>query len=74
MQALQAMPGFAEGGLVAAMPSPIRSPTLGMRPASMTVQNSFTIHAPNGSVSRATEQQIATAAARGASRALQRNA
>jgi hypothetical protein len=55
------------------MPSPIRSPSLGMRPASMTVQQSFTIHAPTGTVSRATEQQIATAAARGASRAVQRN-
>jgi hypothetical protein len=74
MQALQALPGFAEGGLVAPVPSPIRSPTLGMRSANMTVQNNFTIHAPTGSVSRATEQQIATAAARGASRALQRNA
>jgi hypothetical protein len=73
MQALQALPGFAEGGLVAAMPSPIRSPTLGMRSAGMTVQNNFTINAPNGTVSRATEQQIAAAAARGASRANVRN-
>jgi hypothetical protein len=73
MQALQAMPGFAEGGLVAAMPSPIRSPTLGMRSSGMTVQNNFTINAPNGTVSRATEQQIAAAAARGASRANVRN-
>ena len=73
MQALQALPGFAEGGLVAAMPSPIRSPTLGMRSSGMTVQNNFTINAPNGTVSRATEQQIAAAAARGASRANVRN-
>jgi hypothetical protein len=73
MQALQSLPGFAAGGLVAAMPSPIRSPTLGMRSASMTVQNNFTINAPNGTVSRATEQQIAAAAARGASRANGRN-
>jgi hypothetical protein len=73
MQALHAMPGFAEGGLVAAMPSPIRSPTLGMRSSGMTVQNNFTINAPNGTVSRATEQQIAAAAARGASRANVRN-
>jgi hypothetical protein len=39
----------------------------------MTVQNNFTINAPNGTVSRATEQQIAAAAARGASRANVRN-
>ena len=71
MQALQSLPGFAEGGLVAPMPAPIRSPMPGMRP--MTVQNNFTIHAPSGSVSRATEQQIAAAAARGASRANVRN-
>lgn len=73
MQALQSLPGFAAGGLVAAMPSPIRSPTLGMRSSGMTVQNNFTINAPNGTVSRATEQQIAAAAARGASRANVRN-
>jgi phage-related minor tail protein len=73
MQALQSLPGFAEGGLVAAMPAPIRSPTLGMRSSGMTVQNNFTINAPNGTVSRATEQQIAAAAARGASRANVRN-
>lgn len=70
---MHALPGFAEGGLVAAMPSPIRSPAAGMRSSNVVVQNSFTIHAPTGSVSRATEQQIAAAAARGAARANARN-
>lgn len=39
----------------------------------VVVQNHFTIQAPAGSVSRATEMQIAAAAARGAARANQRN-
>lgn len=39
----------------------------------MVVNNHFTVHAPTGSVSRATEMQIAAAAARGAARASARN-
>jgi hypothetical protein len=39
----------------------------------MAITNYFTIHAPTGTVSRATETQIAAAAARGAGRASARN-
>jgi hypothetical protein len=39
-----------------------------------TVNNYFTIQAPQGSVSRSTQQQIGAAAYRGAARAAGRNA
>lgn len=68
MQTLRTMPGFAAGGLVGARA--LAGPGAGM---AQTVVNNFTINAPSGSISRATEQQIAAAAARGAARANRRN-
>ena len=73
MQALQTFPGFAEGGLVAPAVSAITNPRMPRAQTTSTVINQFTINAPTGSVSRATEQQIAAAAARGAARANARN-
>ena len=76
------LPGFADGGLVAATPgrylstagaTAIRSTSTANTDRSMQVVNNFTVQAPNGSVSRATEQQIAAAAARGVARANARN-
>jgi hypothetical protein len=72
MAALRALPGFAEGGLVAPAIVPAGGPRM-PRSSGMSVVNNFTINAPSGSISRATEQQIAAAAARGASRASARN-
>lgn len=78
--AFSGLPGFATGGLVAATPrrymttagaAAIKSTSNTDR--SMQIVNNFTVQAPNGSVSRATEQQIAAAAARGVARASARN-
>src|SRR5690606_29071969 len=56
MNALQRLPGFAAGGFVGA-------PALAASGAGgVTINQQFTINAPTGSVSRATEQQIAAAA------------
>lgn len=73
MRALSALPGFAEGGFVAPAIAPAMPGGRTPRAGGMSVVNHFTIHAPTGSVSRATEQQIAAAAARGAARANMRN-
>jgi hypothetical protein len=43
------------------------------RKGSMTVTQNFTVSAPGGTVSRATEAQIAAAAQRGLSTATRRN-
>jgi tape measure domain-containing protein len=72
MAALQALPGFASGGLVSPAIVPAAGPRT-PRAGGMSVSNYFTIQAPNGTVSRATETQIAAAAARGAARANARN-
>jgi hypothetical protein len=82
METLEGLMGFAEGGLVAATPgrylstagaSAIRSTSTANTDRSMQVVNNFTVQAPQGTVSRATEQQIAAAAARGVARANARN-
>jgi hypothetical protein len=72
MAALQALPGFASGGLVSPAIVPAAGPRT-PRGGGMSVSNYFTIQAPNGTVSRATETQIAAAAARGLGRASARN-
>jgi hypothetical protein len=76
------LPGFADGGLVgsaaaAGYVSPsaiaaIRSSGSGGGGPMQLVQN-FTVAAPQGTVSRATEQQISAAAARGVASAARRN-
>jgi len=73
MAALEALPGFAAGGLVAPAIVPARGPMTPRSSGAMAITNYFTIHAPTGTVSRATETQIAAAAARGAGRASARN-
>jgi hypothetical protein len=87
--AFRSLDGFADGGTLRAGQWGIvgeRGPELAyggrtgmtIQPTestggSVTVQNHFAIQAPNGTISRATELQIAAAAARGAARANQRN-
>lgn len=77
MDALASLPGFAAGGFVGGMglDAPLAAAAAVPRGAAgaMTIQQNFTINAPAGTVSRATEQQIAAAAARGAARANARN-
>ena len=76
MSALSTLPGFASGGFVggAGLDSPMTVPAVPRgATGGMAVNNYFTIQAPQGTVSRATETQIAAAAARGAGRASARN-
>lgn len=74
----EAIPKFAVGGYIG------RTPAMGIaaqmqsddsvhNSTSVQITNQFTINAPAGTVSRATEMQIAAAAARGAQRASVRN-
>jgi hypothetical protein len=71
------LPGYAEGGMVGAVPSYAGYGSAAMkgvdRKGSMTVTQNFTVSAPGGTVSRATEAQIAAAAQRGLSTATRRN-
>jgi hypothetical protein len=71
------LPGYAEGGMVGAVPSYAGYGSAAMkgvdRKGSMTVTQNFTVSAPGGTVSRATEAQIAAAAQRGLSTASRRN-
>lgn len=48
-------------------------PNNGAGSMGMTVYNQFTVHTPNGSISRQTEQQLAAAAGRGIAQASRRN-
>jgi hypothetical protein len=77
MDALASLPGFAAGGFVGGMgldaPIAAAAAVPSGSAGGMTLNQNFTIHAPAGTVSRATEQQIAAAAARGAARANARN-
>lgn len=57
---MKLLPGFAAGGLVGAVPA-----GSGGRGGGQVVNQQFMINSPNGTVSRATQQQIAAAAARG---------
>jgi hypothetical protein len=71
------LPGYAEGGFVGSTPSYAGYGSAAMkgvdRKGSMTVTQNFTVSAPGGTVSRATEAQIAAAASRGLSTATRRN-
>jgi tape measure domain-containing protein len=71
------LPGYAEGGMVGMTPSYAGYGSAAMkgvdRKGSMTVTQNFTVSAPGGTVSRATEAQIAAAASRGLSTATRRN-
>jgi hypothetical protein len=72
------LPQFANGGLVSVGGSSVDMPitsagTVNNRSNAMTINQQFTVNAPAGTVSRATEMQIAAAAARGAQRANMRN-
>jgi tetratricopeptide (TPR) repeat protein len=71
------LPGYAEGGMVGAVPSYAGYGSAAMkgvdRTGSMTVTQNFTVSAPGGTVSRATEAQIAAAASRGLTTATRRN-
>jgi hypothetical protein len=61
---------YATGGLVGGTTeSTIRTAAVG----GMTVHNHFQVNAPDGRISRATEEQIAAAAARGLARAARRS-
>lgn len=71
MRALSTLPGFAEGGFVGG-PALVPAGSAG-RMGAMNINQNFTIQAPTGTVSRATEQQVAAAAARGIARANMRN-
>jgi hypothetical protein len=77
MDALASLPGFAAGGFVGGMgldaPIAAAAAVPSGSAGDMTLIQNFTIHAPGGTVSRATEQQLAAAAARGAARANARN-
>lgn len=86
MAVLDGLPGFAGGGFVTAGPSPsfgygsaamraIASATgKAGESGSVHIEQHFVIDAPQGSVSRATQQQIGAQAFRGAARAAGRNA
>jgi uncharacterized protein (DUF433 family) len=80
MDFLDGLPGFAGGGLVGATASAGITPAAAMRGVpnsserAMGLVQHFTIQAPQGSVSRATQQQIGAQAYRGAARAAGRSA
>jgi hypothetical protein len=75
---MRTLRGYATGGFVspsiasAAMASAAGSVGPGM-PEAMQVSQSFMINAPNGTVSKQTQQQIAAAAAKGLASANRRN-
>lgn len=82
MDFLAALPGFADGGLVGATPSQyvtpagmtaVRATGRGGGDAARPIVVNVAVHAPTGTVSRATQQQIATDAGRGVRAALARN-
>jgi tape measure domain-containing protein len=77
------LPGYADGGYVGAMAGASNpysaaamrgAPVSGARGEPVTLYQTFAIQAPQGSVSRATQQQIGAQAYRGAARAASRNA
>jgi tape measure domain-containing protein len=73
------LPGYAEGGFVGSTPSYAGYGANAMRGVdkerqqAMVVTQHFSVQAPTGSVSRATEAQIAAAASRGLTTATRRN-
>jgi tape measure domain-containing protein len=73
------LPGYAEGGFVGSTPSYAGYGANAMRGVdkerqqAMVITQQFTVQAPTGSVSRATEAQIAAAASRGLTTATRRN-
>lgn len=83
MDTLEGLMGFAGGGTIPGghfgivSGDRIRAANAGMNPRAssepMSVTQQFTIQAPAGSISRATQQQVAAAAARGLAQANRRN-
>jgi hypothetical protein len=74
MSLLAGLPGFADGGMVGRNPygaTAMRAVATGG--GAVTVHQNFTIQAPAGSVSRATQQQIGAKAAQGLASANRRN-
>lgn len=68
------LPRFADGGLVSLRPG-MRLPAMAGagQAMGMSITQQFSINAPAGTISRATEQQIAAAASRGLAHASRRN-